>query len=161
MLEAVGGEALQVVLEEEHMEEVGIAPLHRDEPGQHHREIQHGAGPPEGAAQDAPLTPERGESQDDEQGQERRDGALGEGGRTDKEIKVEEPEPGAGLVPGIPAQHADAERGGELHIGGSAAGEAENARAGGGKQRGIEVAAGPEPLHMQVDKDDQRERDGG
>ena len=40
VLVAVGGEALQVVLEEKFAEEGGILVLHGDEPGQHHGEVE-------------------------------------------------------------------------------------------------------------------------
>ena len=47
---AVGGEAFQVVFEEEDAQEVGIAPLDRDIPWQHHGEIENHPGNPDGAA---------------------------------------------------------------------------------------------------------------
>ena len=60
VLEAVGGEALQVVLEEEDPEEVRVAVLYRDEPGQHHRQVENDSRPPDGSAQDGPLSSQRG-----------------------------------------------------------------------------------------------------
>ena len=92
--------------------------LDGNKPGQDHGEVEGDAGPPEGAPKDGPVAAQKGESGHDDQGQEGGDGALGEGGYAGKEIDVEEPELGVGLVPGVPAQKADGQRRGHLHIGG-------------------------------------------
>ena len=52
VLVEVGGEALEVVLEEELAEEGGVAALDGDVPGQHHDEVEEDAGNPDGAAQE-------------------------------------------------------------------------------------------------------------
>ncbi len=88
-------------------------------------------------------------------------GPFGEGGGGAEEVEVEEPEFLAGLVPGIPAEHADAERRGELHVGGGPAGEADDGDAGDGDESGVEMASGAEPPHVQEDEDDEGERGGG
>ena len=117
MLVAIGGEPLQIVLEKEDAEKVGITPLHGNEPGQHHGKVEHGAWPPEGSSQHGPLAAEGCEGKDDQEGEERCDGTLGKRCGADEEVEVEEPELGVGLVPGIPAQHSDAEGRGHLHGG--------------------------------------------
>jgi hypothetical protein len=121
VLVAIGGEALEVVLEKELAEEGGILVLNGDEPGQHDGEVEEDAGPPERAPDDGPLAAQRGEGQEDEQGHEGRDRSLGERGDAGKEVDIEEPEFGVGFVPGIPAEQADAEGCGHLHVVGGAA----------------------------------------
>ena len=128
VLVAVGGEALQIVFEEEEPVEGRVALLDGDVPGQHHDEVEHDAGPPDGAAQQRPLAAEAGEEKDDGEREERSDGAFGECGCGAEEVEVEEPEFLAGLVPGVPAEHADAEGRGELHVGRGSAGEADDGR---------------------------------
>ncbi len=132
-----------------------------DVPGEDHREVKKDAGEPDGAAEERPLATEAGEEKDDGQGQEGCDGAFGEGGCGSEEVEVEEPELFAGLVPGVPAQHADAEGRGELHVGGGSAGEGDDADAGGGDEGGVEVASGAETPHVEENKDDEGEGAGG
>ncbi len=55
VLEAIGGEALQVVLEEEDAVEGGISLLDGDVPGKDHREIEQDAWKPDGAAEERPF----------------------------------------------------------------------------------------------------------
>ena len=102
-----------------------------------------------------------GKCSNDERGQERRDRALGQRGDAGEEVDVEEPELGVGLIPGVPAEEADGERRGHLHVGGSAAGEADDAGAGDGNEGGVEVAAGPESAHVQVNERHHDEGEGG
>ena len=109
MLVAVGGEALQIVLEEEKLVEGGIASLDGDVPGEDHYEVKNDAGEPDGAAEERPLAAETGEEKDDDEGEEGGNGAFGEGGCGSEEVEVEEPELFAGLVPGVPTEHADTE----------------------------------------------------
>ncbi len=161
VLVAVGGEALQIVLEEEESVEGGVVPLNGDVPRKHHREVKKDAGEPDGATEERPLAAETGEEQDDGEGQEGCDRAFGEGGGGSEEVEVEEPELLAGLVPGVPAEHADAEGRGELHVGGGSAGEADDSDAGGGDERGVEVASGAESPHVEEDQDDEDEGAGG
>ena len=61
-----------------------------------------------------------------------RDRAFGERGRAAKKVEIEQPEFFVGFIPGIPAQHADAERRGQLHICGCAARETDDSGAGDG-----------------------------
>ena len=124
-------------------------------------EIEQDSGEPDGAAEERPLAAQAGEEQDDGEGEEGRDGAFGEGGGGSEEVEIEEPEFFAGFVPGVPAEHADAEGRGELHVGGGSAGEGEDADAGGGDEGGVEVASGAESAHVEVDEDDEGERSGG
>ncbi len=131
-MEAVGGEALQVVFQEENAQKVGITPLYRDIPGQHHGEVENHPGEPERPAQQEPLPPQGGEGENDEHGQKGGHGAFGQRSHADEEVEVEEPELLVRLIPGIPAEHADAEGGGQLHIGRGSAGEADDAGARGG-----------------------------
>ena len=109
MLVAVGGEALEIVLEEEKLVEGGIASLDGDVPGEDHYEVKNDAGEPDGAAEERPLAAETGEEKDDDEGKEGGNGAFGEGGCGSEEVEVEEPELFAGLVPGVPTEHADTE----------------------------------------------------
>ena len=95
---------------------------------------------------------QKGKGNDDERCEKRRDGALGQRSQTGKKVNVVEPEFGAGFVPGIPAQQTDGQRGGHLHIGGSAAREAHDAGAGHGNQRRIQMSARPESAHVQVNE---------
>ena len=88
----------------------------------------------------------------DERCEKRRDRALGQRGEAGEKVNVVEPEFGAGFVPGIPAQQTDSQRGGHLHIGGSAAREAHDAGAGHRNQRRIQMPARPESPHMQVNE---------
>src|SRR5208283_5191679 len=116
VLEAAGGEALEVVFQEEYFQKIGVAVLHGDKPGEHHGEIQDHSRPPDGTAQDRPLASQRGEGKDDDNRQKGRHRTLGEGCGSYKEIQIEKPEFAVRLIPGVPAQHADAERGGKLHV---------------------------------------------
>ncbi len=161
VLIAVGGEALQIVLEEEELVEGRVALLDGDVPGEHHHQVEQDAGEPDGAAEEGPLAAESGEEEDDAKGEEGGYGAFGEGGGGSEEVEVEEPEFFAGLVPGVPAQHADAEGSGELHVGGGSAGEADDGDAGGGDEGGVEVASGAEAPHVEEDEDDEDEGGGG
>ena len=68
------------------------------------------------------------EEQDDAEREERRDRTFGQRRRGAEEVEVEEPELLARLVPRIPAEHADAERRGQLHVGRRAAREADDGR---------------------------------
>ena len=52
VLVAVGGEALQIVLEEEELIEGGVASLDGDVPGQHHDQVKRDSGPPDGATEE-------------------------------------------------------------------------------------------------------------
>ena len=117
VLIAVGGEAFEVVLEEEEAEEGRVAALHGDVPGEHHDEVEQDAGDPDGAAQQRPLAAERGEEKNDAKGEKRGDGAFGKRGGGAEKVEIEEPELATGLIPGVPAEHADRERRGELHVG--------------------------------------------
>ena len=108
-----------------------------------------------------PLAAQAEEEQDDGEREEGRDGAFGEGGGGAEEVEVEEPELLAGLVPGVPAEHADAEGRGELHVGGGAAGEGDDGDAGDGDEGGVEVAAGAEASQVQEDEDDEEGGAGG
>ena len=107
VLVAIGGKPLQVVFPEELPEEGRILMLHGDEPGQHDGEVKRHAGPPERALHDRPLAPQGGKSDDDDDGQERRDRPFGQRRHAGKEINIEEPELRVGLVPGVPAQQPD------------------------------------------------------
>ncbi len=158
---AVGGEAFQVVFQEKDAQKIRITPLYRDIPGQHHGEIEKHPGDPDRAAKQGPLPPQSGKGENDEQGHGRSHGAFGQRGHADEEIEVEEPELLVRLIPGIPAEHADAEGRGHLHIGGGAAGEADDAGARGGNQRGIQLAPGPEAAEVQIDQRDQDESKAG
>src|SRR4051794_40166698 len=109
VLEVVAGEALEVVFPEKFAEEGGVAALHGDVPGQHHRKIEQDAGNPDGAAEDRPLAAQADKEQDDAKREEGSDGALGECRGGAEEVEIEEPEFLAGLIPGVPAKHADAE----------------------------------------------------
>ena len=161
VLVEVGGEAFEVVLEEEDAEEDGVAVLDGDEPGQHHGEIEDDAGNPDAAAQQRPFAAQSGKAEDDRDGHKRRDRAFGESGGADEEVKVEEPEFAVGFIPGVPAEHADTEWRGELHVGRCAAGESDDAGAGGGDEGRVELASGAEAAHVQVDEDDQGEGEAG
>ena len=86
---------------------------------------------------------------------------FGQRGHADEEIEVEEPELLVRLIPGIPAEHADAEGRGQLHIGRGSAGEADDAGAGSGDQCGIQLAPGPEAAQVQIDQRDQDESETG
>ena len=97
----------------------------------------------------------------DERREKRRDGALGQRGEAGEKVNVVEPELGAGFVPGVPAQQTDGQRGGHLHIGGSAARKAHDAGAGHRNQRRIQMPARPESSHMQVDERHHDEGKGG
>ena len=103
----------------------------------------------------------KAKAHDDECGQKRRDRPLGQRGQAGKEIDVVEPEFGAGLIPGVPAEQADGQGRGHLHIGGRAAGEADDAGAGDGDERRVEMAAGAESSHVQVDEANHDEGEGG
>ena len=158
---AVGGEAFQVVFQEKDAQEIGIAPLHRDIPGQHHGEIEKHPGNPDRAAQQRPFPPQCGEAEDDAPGHNRSHRTFGQRGYADEEIEVEEPEFLVRLIPGVPAEHADAEGRGQLHIGRGSAGEADDAGAGGSNQCGIQLASGPEAAQVQIDQRDQDESEAG
>ena len=99
-----------------------------------------------------PLAAQKGKGGDDEDGQKRRHRPLGQRGHAGEEVDVEEPELGIGLVPCVPAQQSDGQRRRHLHIGGGAAGKADDAGAGHGDQRRVQVAAGAESPHVQVDE---------
>src|SRR3981081_1023629 len=161
VLVAIGGEAFQILFEQEETVEGGVALLDGDVPGQHHDEVERDAGPPDSAAEEGPLAAETGEEQDDAEREEGRHRAFGQGSGCAKEVEVEEPELLAGLVPGVPAEHADAERGGELHVGGGSAGEGDDSHAGDGDESGVEMASGAEPPHVEEDEDDEGEGGGG
>ena len=161
VLETVGSEAFQIVLEEEEAVEGGIALLDGDVPGQHHDEVEQDAGEPDGAAQDGPLAAEAGKEKDDGESEEGSYRAFGEGGGCSEEVEVEEPELFPGFVPCVPAEHADAEGCGELHVGGGAAGEADDGDAGDGDEGCVEMAPGAESTHVEEDEDDEGEGGGG
>ncbi len=57
-------------------------------------------------------------------------------------------------------EHADGERGGELHVGGGSAGKADDGDTGDGDERGVEVASGAESTHVKKDKNDEGEGGG-
>ena len=152
----------QIVFEEELAEEGGVLVLHGDEPGQDDGEVEQHARPPEGAADDGPLAAQRGKGkQMMRDGQEGRHRTLGQGGHAGEEVDIEEPELGVGLIPGVPAEQADAEGRGHLHVSGGAAGEADDAGAGDGDERGVEVAAAAESPHVQVNERHHDEGEGG
>ena len=130
-------------------------------PGQHDGEVESDAGPPEGALEDGPLAAQEGEGGNDEDGEERSDGAFGESGHAGEEVDIEEPEFGVGFVPGVPAEETDGKRRGHLHVSGSAAGEANDAGAGDGDDGRVEVSAGPESSHVQVDEGRHDEGEAG
>ena len=50
VLVAIGGEAFEIVFEEEETVEGRVLPLNGDVPGQHHEEIEDYSGEPDGAA---------------------------------------------------------------------------------------------------------------
>ena len=161
MLESIGGEALEVVFEKEDAEEGGVAPLDRNEPWQHHREIEHDAGPPQAAAEQGPLAAQAGEDADNHERHHGGDGALGQRRGAYKEVNIEEPELAVGFVPRVPAEHADAEGRGQLHVGGGAARKAENRGAGGGDQRRVQLPSVAEAPDVQVDEHHQHEGEAG
>ena len=161
VLVAIGGESAQVLVEEEFAEEGGVLVLDGDEPGQNDGEVEQHAGPPERSAHDGPLLAQRGKGADDDGGQKRRHRALGQCGHAGKEVNIEEPELGVGLIPGVPAEEADGKRRGHLHIGGCAARKADDAGAGDGDERGVEVSAGPESSHVQVNERHHDEGEAG
>ena len=111
MLVAIGGEALEIVFEEEFAEEGGVLVLHGDEPGQDDGEVEQHARPPERAPDDGPLAAQKGERHDDEDGQERRHRPFGQRGDAGEEVDIEEPEFRVGFIPRIPAEQADGEAG--------------------------------------------------
>ncbi len=158
---AVGGEPFEVVFEEKDAQEIGIAPLYRDIPGQHHREVEKHPGDPDRAPQQGPLPPQRGEAEDDAACHDGSYGTFGERGNADEKVEVEEPEFLVGLIPGIPAEHADAEGRRHLHIGRCAAGKADDAGARSGNQSGIQLASRAEAAHMQINQGDQDESKTG
>jgi len=157
VLETVGGEALDIVLEEKEAVKGGVAALDLDVPGQNHDEEEGDAGPPDGSSEERPLAAEAGEEKDDGEGEEGRNGAFGKGRGGSEEVEIEEPEFFAGFVPGIPAEHADAEGCGELHVGGGSAGEADDGDAGDGDECGVEMASRAESPHVKEDEDDKGE----
>ena len=161
VLIAVGGEALEVVFEKEFAEEGGILMLDGNEPGQHHGEIEDHAGPPKGAVEDGPFAAQKGKGGDDDDGQKGRYRSFGKRGQAGEEVDVIEPEFGIGFVPGIPAEQADGQRRGHLHIGGSASGKADDAGASDSNEGGIQVAARPKSPHVQVDEAHHDEGEGG
>ena len=144
MLIAVGGEALQIVLEEEEPVEGGVALLDGDVPGQHHDEEQGDTRPPDSAAEEGPLAAQTCEEKDDGW-QKGATGPLARVAAAPKEFQFEKPELLACLVPGVPAEHSYAKRGGELHVRRGATGEADDGHAGDGDESGVEVTPGAEP----------------
>ena len=98
---------------------------------------------------------------EDDNRQKWRDGAFGQGGGSDEEIEIEEPELAVGLIPCIPAQHADAEGRGELHVGRCAARKADDSGAGGGDERGVKLASAAEAADVEIDERDQDEGEAG
>ena len=135
--------------------------LHGDKPRQHHGKVEQSPGPPEGAPQNRPLAAQEGEGGHDQEGQKWRHRPLGQRGYAGEEVDVEEPELGAGLVPCVPAEQSDGQWRGHLHIGRGAAGKADDACAGDGDQRRVQVAAGAESPHVQVDERHHDEGEGG
>src|SRR5450631_1060338 len=156
MLIEIGSEAFEVVLNEEVVQKCRIFPLHRDVPRQHHHQIEQDAGNPDGPAKCRPFTAQSEEEQDDSEREERSYWSLGERRGGAEEVEIEEPELLARFVPRVPTEHSNAERRGELHIGGSATGEADDSNAGCGDQRSIELASRAETPHVEEDHDDQQ-----
>ena len=151
------------MLEEELAEEGGVLVLNGDEPGKDDGEVEGDAGPPDGLGEDPPLAAEHGKGADDDENEEGRDGALGEGSDCGEEVDIDEPELGAGFVPCVPAEHSDGKGRGELHVRGCAAGEAEDADAGSRDECGVKVATATETAHVEIGEADQpeSEADGG
>jgi len=65
VLEAVGGEALEIVFEEEETVEGGVAALDFDVPGQDHDQEEQDSGPPDCPAEERPFTAKACEENDD------------------------------------------------------------------------------------------------
>ncbi len=148
VLVAIGGEALEVVLEEEEAVEGRILELDGDVPGKDHREVKEDSGQPDGSAEEGPFAAKSGEEKDDAEGKEGSNWAFGERGGCSEEIEVEEPELFAGFIPGVPAKHTDAEGSGQLHVGGGSASKGEDGHRGDGDEGGVEMASRPETPHM-------------
>ncbi len=161
MLIAVGGEAFQIVLEEEFAEESGILVLHGKEPREHDGEVEQHARPPERALDDGPLAAQGSKCSNDEDGEERGYWAFGEGGDAGEEVDIEEPEFGVGFIPRVPAEQSDGERRGHLHVSGCAAGKADDAGASDSDERGVEVAAATKSPHVEIDERHHDEGEGG
>ncbi len=161
VLVAVGGEALEVVFEEEDAEEVRVLALDLDVPGQDHEEEEREPREPEAAADGLPLAAEAEEEHDGAEHQEDGDGALGEGGGGAEEVEIEQPELFAGLIPGVPAEQAYGQRSGELHVRRRTTGKAHHSGHGNHDERGVEMAAGTESSEVKEGEDDERAAAGG
>ena len=151
----------EVVLEKEFAEEGGVLVLHGDEPRQHDGEVERARPATRTSAAEWTTPAQESECSNDDDGQERRHRTFGQRGHAGKEVDIEEPELGVGFVPGIPAEQADGEGRGHLHVGGGAARKADDAGAGHGDERRVEVAAGAESSHVQVDERHHDEGEAG
>src|ERR1035438_1869077 len=163
MLIAIGGKALEIVFDKEFAEERGVLMLDGDEPRQDHGEVKRHARPPEGAAENGPLAPKEGKGADDDDGQKRRYRTFGKGGQASEKVDVVEPEFGIGFVPRVPAEKANGQWRGHLHVSGCATRKADDAGACHGDQRCVQMATRPEAAHVEVNEadHDEGERCGG
>ncbi len=67
----------------------------------------------------------------------------------------------SGFIPGVPAEHADAEGRGKLHVSGCASGEADDSGAGGGDEGGVKLASASEAADVEVNEGDEDEGEAG
>ena len=79
-------------------------------------------------------------------------GPLARRGDAGEEVDIKEPELRIGLIPRVPAEQADGKGCGHLHVGGGAAGKADNAGAGDGDEGGVKVAAAAKAPHVEIDE---------
>ena len=161
MLILVGGETLDVVFQEELAEKRRVVDLHGNKPRQHHGEIKNNPRPPERAVQDGPLPAQKRKRRNDHQRQKRCHRPLCQRRQSGEEVDVVEPEFGTRLVPCVPAQQANCQGRGHLHVRRRTAGKADDSRARHRDQRRVQVPSRPESSHMQVDESHHDEGEGG
>src|SRR5438874_6685666 len=109
MLIKVAGKTFQVVLQDEDPQELRIAQLNKNEPGQDDRAVDDDAGNPKCAKRLAKIAAQGAEYQNYRASEERSDWPFCEGRDGEKEVKVQQPNLLACLIPGVPTEHGDGE----------------------------------------------------
>src|SRR5262249_53381719 len=156
MLVQICAEARQVVLEEKDTEELWPWQLNRHEPGHSDGKEQRKAWPPQTPQKNLGVAAQSGVRRHDQQRQCRSDWPLGQHAHRQQCVERRQPQLLAGFVPRPPGQHGNGKRGGDQHVRGSSAPEAEDRRRRSGDHRGVKFAGRTEAAHEKKHGQDQR-----
>src|SRR6185437_9918815 len=152
MVVKIAAEAGEILLQDKTSKEGGVLELHLDVPRKSSGQEEQHARPPQSLRNETEVPPGNCEQQNDDACQHHGHRAFGERRQREEEVKNQQPAPSSALIPCQPCDQGNGDSGGQRHVGGGAARKPDDARSGGGNQRGIQLKPTTELAKEQIDR---------